>query len=104
MVGEKSISEFLDVIAGMVAEKLLPSVVEQLRVDTTIKKEITMDVNEAAPYIGISKEMLYKLCAANGIPHIKLSSTGSGRARILFSSSSIDSWKKEQEQLNYRKE
>ncbi|MNR93689.1 Helix-turn-helix domain protein [compost metagenome] len=104
MIGEKVATEFLDAIAEKVAEKLLPNVIEYLKNDSILKNDVTMDVNEAALYIGISKEFLYKLCTANGIPHMKLSSTGSGRPRLLFSSSSIDAWRKEQEHLNYRKE
>ena len=103
MIKETVAADFLESVAEKVAEKLLPKVIEHLKSQFTTKENITMDVNEAAPYIGISKEMLYKICANEGIPHVKLSSTGSGRSRLLFSSLSIDTWKREQEQINYKR-
>lgn len=104
MIVDKVAADFLEAMAEKVAEKLLPVVVERLKSESVVKADVTMDANEAARYIGISRELIYKLCAASEIPHIKLGSNGSGRPRILFSSSSIDLWWKEQEQLNYRKE
>lgn len=104
MIGEKAATDFLEAIAERVAEKLLPTIIEQLKTESNSRPDITMDVNEAAPYIGISPEMLYKLCANKRIPHIPLSSTGRGRPKLLFSSASIDLWKKEQEKMHYKKE
>lgn len=104
MIADKVAADFLDAIADKVAEKLLPSVIEHLKSESFIKEDVTMDVSEAAPYIGISSELLYKLCANKRIPHIPISSTGKGRPRILFSSASIDAWKREQERLNFIKE
>lgn len=95
-------TDFLEAIAESVAQRLLPRVIEHFKSETVIKEDITMDVNEAASYIGISPEMLYKLCSNKLVPHIPLSSTGRGRPRILFSSASIDAWKKERERENYQ--
>ncbi|AWP28754.1 helix-turn-helix domain-containing protein [Paenibacillus sp. Cedars] len=104
MIGDKAATEFLEAIVDRVAEKLLPTIIEQLKTESIGKPDITMEVHEAAPYIGISPEMLYKLCANKRIPHIPLSSTGRGRPKLLFSSASIDTWKKEQEKMHYKKE
>lgn len=96
-------TDFLEAIAESVAQRLLPRVIEHFKSEAVIKEDITMDVHEAASYIGISPEMLYKLCSNKLVPHIPISSTGRGRPRILFSSNSIDAWKREQERLNYMK-
>jgi predicted DNA-binding transcriptional regulator AlpA len=104
MITERVATDFLEGLAEKVAEKLLPKVIDQLQNELGIKEDKTLNVAEAAPYIGISAEMLYRLCDKKMIPHVRLSSSGTGRPRILFSSASIDAWRKEQERLNYRKE
>ncbi|CAJ1315960.1 helix-turn-helix domain-containing protein [Paenibacillus nuruki] len=61
----------------------------------------SMDINETAEYLGISKELLYKMCAQKLIPHTRLGDENSKKARIIFRYSSIEAWRDEQEKNNY---
>lgn len=61
----------------------------------------SMDINETAEYLGISKELLYKMCAQKLIPHTRLGDENSKKARIIFRSSSLETWRDEQEKNNY---
>lgn len=104
MISEKAGSDFLELIVDRLAEKLLPEIIERLALDLPETKNVTMDIKEAAEYIGISKELLYQLCSEGSIPHLKLGSNGTRKKRILFSSKNIDIWRREQEFLSLRKD
>jgi len=101
MISERVGSEFLELIAERVAAKLLPEVMERISSIPPQKPDVTMDATEAAAYIGISKELLYQMCSEGSIPHLRLGSDGTKKKRIIFSSNTIDNWRKEQEQLNF---
>jgi excisionase family DNA binding protein len=51
----------------------------------------TIDVNEAATYLGISKDLIYILVRKKEIPHFRIGQ------RILFRKITLDSWIAEQE-------
>lgn len=46
----------------------------------------TMNVAEAATYLGVSKDTIYKLCRENRIAHFRLG------VRILFKKDKLDEW------------
>lgn len=55
----------------------------------------TLEVKEVATYLGLSKDMIYKLVREKKMPHIKIGS------RILFKVESIDRWLSELEMEGY---
>nr|WP_100012435.1 helix-turn-helix domain-containing protein [Lentibacillus sediminis] len=55
----------------------------------------TMTVEETAGYLGVSKDLIYKLVRKKQIPNIKIG------GRIMFKKESIDRWLSEIEQENY---
>lgn len=54
--------------------------------DLSKVERTTLTVQEIAKYIGLSVDMIYKLCRQKQIPHIKIGS------RTLFKLNSIDKW------------
>lgn len=97
-VGDK----FLEAVVDRVVEKILPGIIDQIISHLPSSQERTMDVLEAAEHIGISKELLYRMSAASQIPHIRIGVEGTRKPKLLFSSLSLDNWKREQERENYR--
>lgn len=61
----------------------------------TVSSDRTLDIKEAAEYMGVSQKTLYNMCSKKKIPHRKLG------ARILFSLMALDRWGKEQDYANY---
>lgn len=51
-----------------------------------------LTVKEAAEYLGVSRDSIYKMVREKQIPHFRIRST------ILFSQKAIDDWIKEQEE------
>lgn len=49
-------------------------------------RRTTLTVEEIAIYLGLSKDMIYKLVRGKRIPHVRVGS------RILFKRESIDKW------------
>lgn len=103
MIQSKVGSDFLEAIVERVAEKLLPQIIEILNSKIIPQKDVTMDPEEVAQYIGVSKDTIYKMCADGSIPHLKIGAANSRKKKYLFSSLSIDKWRKEQEEENYSK-
>ncbi|WP_409302329.1 helix-turn-helix domain-containing protein [Peribacillus sp. SCS-155] len=52
---------------------------------------VTLSVNEAALYIGVSTDLIYELVRKKKIPHFRVGQ------RILFRKASVDTWIVEQE-------
>lgn len=73
---------------------------EQHSLFGTNENNKSLDINEAAEYLGISKELLYKMCTQKLIPHTRLGDENSRKARIIFRSSSLEAWRDEQEKNN----
>lgn len=53
-------------------------------------KRTTLTTEEAAKYLGLSRDMIYILARENRIPHVRI-----GR-RVLFKKQAIDMWLDEQ--------
>lgn len=67
-------------------------------INITNSQSVTMDVKEAAAYIGVSDDTIYSMAKQNEIPHLRV------RTRILFRKESIDTWMKAMENNSLRKE
>lgn len=55
----------------------------------------TLTANEVAEYLGVSRDLVYKLVRENKIVHVKIGS------RILFRKASIDQWLEELESYGH---
>lgn len=53
--------------------------------------QATIDVKEAAKYIGVSVDTIYSMVKGNEIPHIRV------RRRIFFRTNALDQWMVNQE-------
>lgn len=100
-IDPKTSADFFDDLAKKVAKLLLPEVISALK-DTQFSEDKTLDADEAAEYLNISKITLYRMCAEKVIPHMKMGGMSTKRPRLLFSSNSLDQWKKEEEKRNYQ--
>ena len=58
-------------------------------------KRSTLTVGEVAEYLGLSKDMIYKMTREQAIPHIRI-----GR-RLVFKLDSIEKWLSEKEERIY---
>ncbi|HLR66903.1 MAG TPA: helix-turn-helix domain-containing protein [Virgibacillus sp.] len=58
-------------------------------------KRTTLNVDEVATFLGLSKHTIYHLAKTEEIPHIKIGGKG---GRILFRISSIEQWLQDIEQ------
>jgi DNA binding domain, excisionase family len=55
-------------------------------------EKVTMTVKEAAAFLGVSKDLLYKEVRRGKIPHTRL-----GKAAILFRRDTLTAWLEQQE-------
>jgi hypothetical protein len=62
----------------------------------------TLSFSQACTYLSISEYTLRNLVKAKAIPHRVHGAEGSKNPRYLFSSNSLDIWKREEEARNYR--
>ncbi|MGC5773658.1 helix-turn-helix domain-containing protein [Paenibacillus pabuli] len=100
-IDPKTSSDFFEDLAKSVAKLLLPEVITALK-STPSSEDKTFDADEAAEYLNISKITLYRMCTEKIIPHMKMGGKSTKRPRLLFSSNSLDMWKKEEEERNYQ--
>lgn len=63
-----------------------------------------LDFRETLEYLHMSEYSLRRLCREKKIPHRIYGTEGSKNPRYWFSLSSLSGWKREQEQMNYRRE
>ncbi|NWL89983.1 DNA-binding protein [Paenibacillus sp. 79R4] len=61
----------------------------------------TLTFTEALDYLRMSEYTLRHLCKAKRIPHRTVGAEGSKSPRYLFSTVSLDKWKREEEARNY---
>jgi excisionase family DNA binding protein len=88
---------FLEAVAERVFEKLLPVIIERMDAQREELKNERFGVKQAAEYLGVSPETLYRLCKEKKIRHIIVGTTNSKKPRILFTRFSLDKWIKDQE-------
>ncbi|WP_240421607.1 helix-turn-helix transcriptional regulator [Paenibacillus periandrae] len=70
------------------------------QVQTQIKPDRTLNTQEAADYIGVSRKTIYVMCAEKQIPHIPAGSIRSNKPVYLFRQSTLDAWMLEREQAS----
>lgn len=63
-----------------------------------------LSFTEACEHLSMSSYTLRKYCLEKRVPHRTIGAEGSKNPRYVFSSLSLDRWKKEQEMMNYRKD
>lgn len=63
----------------------------------------TLDVDEAADYLGVDSKTIYQLCTEKRLPHIRLGRLNSKRPRVLFRQSTLDRWLREQENASIQR-
>ncbi|GAA0382397.1 helix-turn-helix domain-containing protein [Paenibacillus motobuensis] len=62
----------------------------------------TLTFTQALDYLHMSEYTLRQFCKAKKIPHRTVGAEGSKSPRYLFSTVSLDRWKREEEARNYR--
>ena len=93
---EKAIS---DIVALHVAEAE-KRIMEQM----SAVSDRTLTFTQAMDYLHVSEYTLRCLCKGKRIPHRTVGAEGSKSPRYLFSTVSLDRWKREEEARNYRPE
>ncbi|MDN4600011.1 helix-turn-helix domain-containing protein [Paenibacillus sp. F6_3S_P_1C] len=103
MIDSNASDNFLNDLAKRVAQIILPEVIKVVGSEQFKESEdATLEADEAAAYINISRVTLYRMCAENLLPHMKIGSKGSKRSKLLFSSNALDKWKRDQLNANYQ--
>lgn len=93
---DKLFNEIVEAAATAAAKLVLE------RLEQTVGPERTLDVEEAAQFLGIDTKTLYRLCTEKRIPHIRIGQLNSKRPRILFRQSTLDRWLREQEEASIK--
>jgi len=91
---EKAIA---DIVALHVAEAE-KRIMEQI----SAASDRTLTFTQALDYLRMSEYTLRHLCKSKRIPHRTVGAEGSKSPRYLFSTVSLDKWKREEEARNYR--
>ncbi|WP_110930643.1 helix-turn-helix domain-containing protein [Paenibacillus bouchesdurhonensis] len=68
----------------------------------SVASDKTLTFSEACEYLQMSDYTLRKLCKGKRIPHRTVGAEGSRSPRYLFSSVSLDRWKRDEEAKNYQ--
>ncbi|KHL95374.1 hypothetical protein QW71_13000 [Paenibacillus sp. IHB B 3415] len=93
---EKAISDIISVHVAEAEKRIMESL--------SLSANQTLTLSEACVYLSMSDYTLRNLCKAKRIPHRTVGAEGSKNPRYLFSSASLDRWKREEEERNYRPE
>lgn len=67
----------------------------------SVANDRTLSFSEACDYLNMSEYTLRRLCREKRIPHRLVGKEDSKRPIYLFSTVSLDKWKKDEEQRNY---
>ncbi len=97
---ENAANDLIDLLTDQVLERLVPLMIERFPALVNNEPNRSLSVEEAAEFLGISKDLLYKLCAEKSIPHTKLGVVNSKKPRMIFSSHSLETWRRQQEEIN----
>ncbi|KGE20036.1 helix-turn-helix domain-containing protein [Paenibacillus wynnii] len=92
---EKAISDIVSVHVAEAEKRILERM--------SAASDRTLNVPGACEYLSISDYTLRQLCKAKRIPHRIVGAEGSKNPRYLFSTSSLDRWKREEEEQNYHR-
>ncbi len=100
MSKENVANDLIDLLAEQVLERMMPLLAEKFASLAQNEPNRSLSIEEAADYLLISKELLYKMCSEKLIPHTKLGVANSRRPRLIFSSHSLEIWRREEEKNN----
>ncbi|MNW48276.1 Helix-turn-helix domain protein [compost metagenome] len=67
----------------------------------SVTSDRTISFTDACDYLQMSSYSLRRLCLSKRIPHRTVGVDGSKNPRYLFSTVSLDRWKREEEERNY---
>jgi len=95
------LDQFYETLVQAAAAEAERRVMERLQ-NNSITPDRTLSVAETAEYLCISESALRRLCREKAIPHRQHGAPGSKNPRYLFSSASLDRWKREEEKKNYQ--
>lgn len=90
---ERAIAEIVEAQVALAEKRILDAL--------SMAKDQTLNFAEACHYLSISEYTLRKLVKSKRIPFRAHGSEGSKNPRYLFSSNSLDKWKKDEEEKNY---
>jgi len=93
-----STEDFIQQLKECILSDLQRSI--QSEIDRLYKARIsiaTLSTEEAAEYIGVSKECLYTMVREKQIPHMHIGSAFSKKPNLRFRLSTLDSWMEERE-------
>jgi excisionase family DNA binding protein len=100
---EKVANDFFQALVEKLAEHIKPILLEELKDQISVAgPDLTLSLEEAADHMNISQMLLYRMCKDGSIPHMRAGVKGSKKPKILFCQSSLDKWKRQQEQENYQ--
>ncbi|MNW58955.1 Helix-turn-helix domain protein [compost metagenome] len=91
---EKAIADIVALHVAEAEKRILESL--------SAASDRTLSFSEACDYLHMSDYTLRSLCKAKRIPHRTVGADGSKSPRYLFSTVSLDKWKREEEARNYR--
>ncbi|WP_433581423.1 helix-turn-helix domain-containing protein [Paenibacillus amylolyticus] len=91
---EHAIAELVAVQVAAAEKRILESL--------SVSTDQTLTFSEACNYLSMSEYTLRKLVKSKSIPHRVHGAEGSKNPRYLFSSISLDRWKRDEEARNYR--
>lgn len=91
---EKAIAEMVEFQVAEAEKRIL----ERLSAAT----DNTLTFTQACEYLQMSEYTLRRLCQNKRIPHRTHGADGSKNPRYLFSTVSLDRWKREEEERNYQ--
>ncbi|MFK7695374.1 helix-turn-helix domain-containing protein [Paenibacillus sp. HJGM_3] len=98
MTADKSLAVMIEALKQQIKQE----VIEELQAKCEPVEDRRLTIEEAAEYLRISRETLYRLCKEKQIEHITIGSIGSKKPRINFSLSVLEAWirKKELESVS----
>lgn len=78
-------------------QEIKQQVIEELRDESALVEDRRLTIEEAAEYLRVSKETLYRLCKEKQIEHVSIGVIGSKKPRIIFSALKLKAWLKQKE-------
>lgn len=86
-----------------IIDKKIAEAEKRIMEKLNVKSDVALTFKEACKYLNMSSYSLRALCRTKKIPHRSVGRDDSRNPRYVFSSASLDQWKKDQEQMNYAK-
>jgi excisionase family DNA binding protein len=91
------VDHFFEALVSAASAEAERRIWERIQAQSGAFHDRTMDTQQAADYLGISRKTLYVMCAEKQIKHIPAGSMRSKRPAYLFRQSALDTWMREKE-------